>query len=108
MHTRLVLLATWCLGVWTAAADAATEPITWTNKVGVGISDGSLRKLEGAPSWSSGAASSRSIVSGSGFVEFTATETDKGRMCGLSTGDTDAAYADIDFALNLKANGIVA
>ena len=41
------------------------------------------------------------IRDGYGYVEFTVAETNLRRMCGLSFGDTDQDYADIDFALYL-------
>jgi hypothetical protein len=46
---------------------------------------------------------SQGIVSQDGYVEFTATETTTDRMCGLSHGDSDQGYTDIDYAIYLTA-----
>ena len=46
-------------------------------------------------------------MSGDGGVEFTATETTTLRMLGLSNGDTDRNYTDIDFAIVPHYNGSV-
>ena len=73
-------------------AEAPSGPpavsVTWTNVVGVTASGNSLSK-SGADGWYAGAASTQSIASGAGYVEFTATETNKHRIVGLSHGDTD-------------------
>src|SRR6185295_8535638 len=51
-----------------------------------------------ADGWTSGAASTQSIAAGDGYVEFTATESTTYRMAGLSHGDSDQSFQDIDFA----------
>jgi len=50
-----------------------------------------------------GAVSTRGIVSMDGYVEVMASETTTHRMIGLSRGDTNQGYPDIDFALYLAA-----
>jgi hypothetical protein len=62
-----------------------------------------------------GAASRTGIVSGDGYVEFTAIETDKDRICGLATGwagvggsdDRDGTPADISFGLGAQSDATV-
>ena len=49
----------------------------------------------------SGAVSAQQISSGDGYVELTASETNTYRMFGLSNGNTDTSYQDIDFGLDL-------
>jgi RHS repeat-associated protein len=53
-----------------------------------------------------GAASSQAIVSGDGYVELTASETTTSRMIGLSNGDTNQNYPDIDFAAYLDSGNL--
>jgi hypothetical protein len=76
------------------------EKLTWTNAVGVTVSGSGLTST--ATGWgTSGAGSTAAIVSGDGFAEFTATETSTCKMFGLSRGDTDQNFTDIDFAIYL-------
>jgi alpha-tubulin suppressor-like RCC1 family protein len=80
--------------------------LVWTDAAGVSIAGQSLTKT-GAAGWTSGAASTNTIESGDGFVQFTATETDKNRAAGLGNGNTDAGLADIDFGIVLRSDGYV-
>ena len=84
----------------------ASPNVMWTNVVGVTPSGNGLSK-PGADGWDTGAVSIQSLNSGDGYVEFTASETNTYRMCGLSNGDSNQSYTDIDFALYLAANGYV-
>src|SRR5258708_26027702 len=52
-----------------------------------------------------GAASTQSIASGDGYVETTISETTSYRMIGLSNGDTNQYYGDIDYAFFPAADG---
>jgi len=73
--------------------------LQWTNAVNVTVSGNSLTKQGGGVAvWDAGAVSSQTITAGDGYVEFTVLETNKNRMCGLSNGDSNQNYADIDFA----------
>ncbi len=74
------------------------QSVTWTNVVGVSAVGNSLTKTA-ADGWNGGASSTQSIAVGDGFVEFIANETNKHRMLGLSHGDGDQSYQDIDFAI---------
>jgi alpha-tubulin suppressor-like RCC1 family protein len=89
-------------------ADALyAENVVWTNPVGVTVTGNSLTRGGAAAAWNAGAASVQVIRDGYGFVEFTATETSTARMCGLSRGDTDQNYTDIDYAIYLMNTGAV-
>ena len=79
-------------------AGRQVENVGWTNAVGVTATGNNLSKA-GADAWTSGAVSQASIAAGDGYVEYTATETNKSRMLGLSNGDSGQSYTDIDFAL---------
>jgi len=85
---------------------APTHSVSWTNVVGVSALGNSLTK-NSADGWNAGAVSTQTIASGDGYVEFTATETNKHRRIGLSNGDTNQSWEDIDFCLYLNADGTV-
>jgi RHS repeat-associated protein len=89
-----------------SSAQQGTQNVSWTNAVGVSVSGNNLTK--NAPdNWAnSGAASSQAIVSGDGYIELTATETNTFRMIGLSHGDANQDYTDIDFAAYLATTNL--
>ncbi len=78
----------------------------FTRDVGVLVANRTLTKT-GAGGWNAGAVSAQRILWGDGYLEFTATETNKRRAAGLSRGDSDQSLTDIDFALVLNANATV-
>ncbi len=81
------------------------QHVSWTNAVGVSISGNSVTKTAATAWGNGGAASSQSIVSGDGYVEFTATELNSDRICGLSNGDANQDWTDIDFGLYMRGDG---
>ena len=88
------------------------EPVSWTSLVGVvtsGADANTLTKAVGTTGFfDAGAASSQVMTHGDGYVEFTASETNTGRICGLSTGgppDADPTPSDLGFAIHLTAAG---
>lgn len=80
------------------------QNVNWQNVVGVTASGNSLSK-PGAAGWDAGASSVQNLGSGGGYVQFTASETNTYRMLGLSNGDSNQVYTDIDFALYEVADG---
>jgi hypothetical protein len=82
------------------------QSVSWTNVVGVSASGNSLTK-NSSEGWNAGAVSTQTIASGDGYMETTATETNTHRRIGLSNGDTNQSYDDIDFCLYLNADGTV-
>jgi RHS repeat-associated protein len=84
----------------------APQNVSWTNVVGVSASGNSLTK-NSSEGWNAGAVSTQTITSGDGYMETTATETNTHRRIGLSNGDTNQSYDDIDFCLYLNADGTV-
>lgn len=87
-------------------SDLVVAEINWKTASGVAISGGSLAKV-GSAGWTAGAASTASLASGDGFVEFTASETNTTRACGLADQDLSYDPAEIDFAIQLQNNGDV-
>src|SRR5262249_55337227 len=99
-----------CLGIYFGGLLPcvwADDPVTWANAVGVSVSGNSLTKTDSSGTWNAGAASLNVIRDGYGFMETTVSEVNKDRMIGLSNGDTDQNYPDIDYAFYLGSNGIL-
>ncbi len=79
-------------------------PATWVDLVNVTVNGNSITKT--APNaWGNGGAASLESFTGDGGVEFVATQTNTRRMCGLSSTNTDAYYASIEYAIWLSAHG---
>ena len=79
---------------------AGAQAVAWTAVVGATWSGSTLSKTAASGWGNSGGVSTQRISSGSGYVEVTATDTLTHRsMFGLSRGNTDAGYPDIDFAI---------
>jgi len=88
---------------------SSPERVNWTNDRNLDILSttlgNNLVKNAGGAAWNAGASSVQALSFGDGFVETTVSETDTDRMFGLSRGDTDQNFSDIDFAMFLRANG---
>jgi parallel beta-helix repeat protein len=81
-----------------------TEAVAWTSAVGVTVSGNSLSKTAATAWGNSGAVSTKSLPSGDGYVELTASETNTRRILGLSNGDSNPNWNDVDFGLYLNSN----
>ncbi len=90
-----------------AAAAVATEPVVWTRASGVSVLGNSLTKTAAIGWGNAGAVSTKSLVSGDGYVEFMAQETNTHRMLGLGNWDSNLHYADIDFAIHAASGGVL-
>ena len=94
---RPVLLSLAATLAWSLAsleAGAQTQDVTWRATAGVTVSGNDLTKTASGV-WGNSGASSLQALESNGFVEFSATGS---AMLGLSKGDTDQNYTDIDFA----------
>ncbi len=80
----------------------AQASVTWQNPVNVSVSGNTITKS--TPSgWDAGASSVEFIPSGyDGYVEFST--TNNAGMAGLSNGDSNADYPDIDYAIQPGPN----
>lgn len=78
----------------------------WQNVFGVTANNNNLTK-QGPNGWSNAGASTTATISGDGYVEFTTAENNTTKAAGLSNGDSNLSYTDIDFAIYLTASGIV-
>ena len=77
----------------------------WQNAVGVAVSGSSITKT-GPPGWNAGASTFERIP-GFGFVEFTTGENTTVKVAGLSRGDANQDWTDIDYGIHLRANGTI-
>jgi hypothetical protein len=83
------------------------ENVVWANTAAANATGNTLTSTPAANGWgTSGGASTRAIASGDGYVQFNADGLSY-LMCGLSYGDTDKSYQDIDFAIYLTGDGTV-
>ncbi len=87
-------------------SNTTTQDVTWVSGVNVDISGNDLSKDSTNNSFNAGAVSSQTL-SGNGFVETTVDETNSNRMFGLSRGNTNTDFEDIDFAVQLRSNGTI-
>lgn len=84
------------------------QNVAWTNTVGVNAVGNNLTKTAASGWGNAGAFSSQSIPSGNGYVEFSTSENDHGKINGLSNVDADQNYTSVDFGLNTTFTGFVA
>jgi hypothetical protein len=80
--------------------------VIWTNAIRVAVSGNDLTKTGATGFWNAGASTVQTIT-GDGYAEFTTAENNTAKMAGLSNGDASPNYAEIDYAVYLKANGTV-
>jgi len=80
--------------------------LVWMNSVNVNVAGRSLLKASALVAWNAGTVSTRTISSG--YMEFTASEASTYRIAGLSNGDSNQNYTDIDFAILLRSDSSVA
>src|SRR6202007_1233303 len=78
--------------------------ITWTDSINVTPGDRVLQKTDGCGGCDdAGAVSEQTIDAGDGYIEFTVGELGTFWVAGLSHGNADTSFADIDFPF--KFNG---
>src|SRR5207244_7772587 len=82
-----------------------TQNVIWTNVVKATANGNNLTKTSGS-GWDAGAVSTQQIASGDGYVEFTTNNNSVNTVCGLSNGDSNQSFNDVDFAFYL-ATGYV-
>lgn len=86
---------------------AAEDPaVVWTNLVNATVNGAVLQKTGG---WDgvddAGGTSQQELTAGDGYIEFTVGEANTFWLGGLSHGNTDTGYADIDFAFRFNGAG---
>ena len=88
-----------------ATPSRAQTAITWTNLVSVTVTGTTLQKTAGCDGCQDAGAASQEQLSGDGHVEFTVGELNSMWMAGLSHGNDDTTYADIDFGFRFNGAG---
>ncbi len=88
----------------TSAAAWADEPVAWRETWGVAAAGGGLTKT-GPAGWNAGAISSRSLVQGDGYLEFSPAETGAAKVCGLGRHSRSVGFEEIDFAFSMDPSG---
>ena len=88
-----------------AAPSYAQTPITWTNLVNVAVNGAVAQKTTGCDGCQDGGATSQEQLSADGYVEFTVGELNTMWMAGLSHGNGDTTYSDIDFGFRFNGAG---
>jgi hypothetical protein len=82
-------------------------PVVWRDVINANATANTLTKVGSVEDWDAGAASTRQLTAGDGFVEFTVNETGRHRMCGLSIGappDNEPHFRGITFAAYLRGD----
>ena len=83
------------------------QNVVWTSIVNCAVSGNTLQKNGGRDdSPDAGAVSQQSIASGDGYLEFTATQTDKLGFIGLARTPSGTDFNAIDFAIKLTGRGV--
>ncbi|AUX29097.1 MULTISPECIES: M23 family metallopeptidase [Sorangium] len=88
-----------------AAGDASCMPPQEWKNVRYATANGSLLTRDAGWGWHAGASSVEQIEAGDGYVEFSTNEADLQKIAGLSHGDIDQGYGDIDYAIYLRDDG---
>jgi hypothetical protein len=83
----------------------AQTSITWTNLVNVTVTGTIAQKTTGCDGCQDGGATSQEQLNADGYVEFTVGELNTMWMAGLSHGNDDTTYADIDFGFRFNGGG---
>lgn len=101
----IVLVSLACVWLtFDAAPASAAEPVSWVDTWGTTADGGSLWKI-GPPGWSTGGISTKALVSGDGYLEFSAAGL-ADSVVGLSSR-SGRGFERLDFALQLGADGSV-
>jgi hypothetical protein len=87
-----------------AAGDTQCMPReAWKNSRYATANGSSLTRAPGSGWWAG--ASSVAAIGGDGYAEFSTNEATLDKMAGLSHGDDDQSYGDIDYAIYLRGDG---
>ncbi len=81
----------------------STEDVLWTAQVNTSSSGNALSKNTNVVAWDASAISTKGIISPGGYLEVSASLSPNLVMAGLSNGNTNSGYSDIDYALYLSA-----
>ena len=80
---------------------AVTEDVVWTGHVNASSSENTLWKTTGTTAYDAEGLSTKAINSPDGYLEVSASLFPTVAFVGLSSGETNTTYQDIDYAFNL-------
>jgi len=84
----------------------ADQQVVWSQGGSSGVTTGlGIVQKTASPGWNAGSVSTQAMLSGDGYVEFTATEASLGKRFGLSRANPGHNYNDIDFQFSFPAAG---
>ena len=99
-------ILTACALLAAASATASAQDVVWTDLVNASVSGTTLQKTGGCNGCGdAGARSQQAIAAGDGYVEFTVGEANTFWFAGLSHGNDDTTYTDIDFSFRFNGAG---
>ena len=88
------------------SANASAQSVAWTQQVHAEASGNLLEKTSGCDGCDDAGASSQQVIdAGDGYVEFTIDEEGTFLLAGLSHGNDNTSYTDIDFAFRFNGAG---
>jgi alpha-tubulin suppressor-like RCC1 family protein len=87
-------------------ANLAMGSLVWKSDIGVVVNGSSLQKTAGAGWGNAGASSTASLASGNGALELTVGETSSSSVIGLSNGDADDNWSEIDYGVSLSTGAL--
>ena len=86
-------------------ASGAQTATTWSNLVNAVVTESGVQKTTGCDGCQDAGASSQEQLSSDGYIEFRVRGLNTMWMAGLSHGDDDTTYADIDFGFRFNGAG---
>ena len=104
-RASLTFALLWIFLQGVAAPSQAQTAITWTNLVNVASTGAVLQKTAGCDGCEDAGAASQEQLSSDGYIEFRVGELNTLWMAGLSHGNDDTTYADIDFGFRFNGAG---
>jgi Domain of unknown function (DUF2341)/Concanavalin A-like lectin/glucanases superfamily/Fibronectin type III domain/SdrD B-like domain/Calx-beta domain/IPT/TIG domain len=98
--------------LWLSAANVSDQSYevtpTFANQVGVTVNGGTVTKSSTTAGWNAGFSTTNAITTGKGYISGKIPSNSFVRMMmGLSNGNTDSNYTDIDYAIYAVQDGSV-
>ncbi|HYC85213.1 MAG TPA: HNH endonuclease [Chryseosolibacter sp.] len=84
--------------------DPNTAPIRWSYRTNISVAANGVLTRTGASAWNA-YAGTMNTMTGDGWIEFPASETNTARLAGLAATGAVTSYTEIDYYIYLKNNG---
>jgi hypothetical protein len=106
MKALAILVAGFLLSGFPARRADAQEHVEWTNESNTRARGSALAKIGGCDGCDDAAAMSRQMIrSGDGYVEFTVDDPGVFWVAGLSSGDAEPRFRNIDYGFRFNGDG---